>query len=442
MGFKLRQPIKIDPVARYEVPFTPDNIPDNSGLVARANDNGNMIVNKNIPKDSKLRKIAESHEDNHLRQMIDGKLAYDDKAVYHDMDGKGMKKTPRSEFDESDKTTPWEAPAYKAGEDMAKIDMRPKKNKLNRADKVEAGNFSFAFREMNKPIRKQDQENVSMSENFGTAMVKKFGKGFNLETRGGGQPEVKGDTDPSGNNTAEGVKMGDWGPWQLDPNNPKREVRYRQGENSSNSKPEYRVKAAISGGKAGAGYDETMTNLLESGATYEELAAEGHGTIEGLRARFEGKFTPSSSDTVKVNEEQERFKEDTPEDTPEDIPEDTPGIEITTTDLTDEDKKRFKLFKDKDPSCKLKKTSKGKAEVTCTNSGRSGIFGLKTKGEGVSSKSGEKVSKTEKKNRNQKVFAPVKAIKDAASLGKDGRKNKRKRASASKSNARKRRRNR
>ena len=44
MAFKLRQPIKIDPVARYEVPFTPDNIPDGSGLVARANDNGNMIV--------------------------------------------------------------------------------------------------------------------------------------------------------------------------------------------------------------------------------------------------------------------------------------------------------------------------------------------------------------------------------------------------------------
>ncbi len=48
MGFKLRQPIKIDPVARYEVPFTPDNIQDDSHLVAKANDNGNMIVNKNL----------------------------------------------------------------------------------------------------------------------------------------------------------------------------------------------------------------------------------------------------------------------------------------------------------------------------------------------------------------------------------------------------------
>ena len=203
MAFKLRQPIKIDPVARYEVPFTPDNIPDGSGLVARANDNGNMIVNKNIPRNSKLRKIAESHEDNHLRAMMDGKLAYDDKAVYHTMDGKGMKRTPRSEFDESNKNLPWEAPAYKAGEAMAQIDMKPKKNKLDRAGKVEAGNFAFAFREIGKPMRSQDDETVSMSENFGSAMVKKFGKGLSFKTKEGDDPKVKKDTDVSGNATSQ-----------------------------------------------------------------------------------------------------------------------------------------------------------------------------------------------------------------------------------------------
>ena len=192
MGFKLRQPIKIDPVARYEVPFTPDNIPDDSGLVARANDNGNMIVNKNIPKDSKLRKVAESHEDHHLRDIMDGKLAYDEKAVYHNMDGKGMKKTPRSEFSESDKNLAWEKPAYKAGEDREEKDMRPKKDKLNRSSEVSAGKFAFAFREMNKPMRTQDQETVSMSENFGTAMVKKFGIGPQ-------KSDIGSDSDISGN---------------------------------------------------------------------------------------------------------------------------------------------------------------------------------------------------------------------------------------------------
>jgi len=203
MAFKLRQPIKIDPVARYEVPFTPDNIPDGSGLVARANDNGNMIVNKNIPRNSKLRKVAESHEDNHLRAMMDGKLAYDNKAVYHNMDGKGMKRTPRSQFDESDRNLAWEKPAYEAGEKMAKVDMKPKKNKLNRAGKVESGNFAFAFREIGKPMRSADTEKVSMNERFGSAMINMFGKGLTLKTGPGTPPVSNPDTDPSGNKTSQ-----------------------------------------------------------------------------------------------------------------------------------------------------------------------------------------------------------------------------------------------
>jgi len=206
MAFKLRQPIKIDPVARYEVPFTPDNIPDGSGLVARANDNGNMIVNKNIPRNSKLRKVAESHEDNHLRAMMDGKLAYDNKAVYHNMDGKGMKRTPRSQFDESDRNLAWEKPAYEAGEKMAKVDMKPKKNKLNRAGKVESGNFAFAFREIGKPMRSADTEKVSMNERFGSAMINMFGKGPTLKTGPGDPPVSNPDTDPSGNKTSQ-VKL-------------------------------------------------------------------------------------------------------------------------------------------------------------------------------------------------------------------------------------------
>ena len=38
--FKLKSPYKLDPVPRYEVPFQPDNINDESGLVAKANKNG------------------------------------------------------------------------------------------------------------------------------------------------------------------------------------------------------------------------------------------------------------------------------------------------------------------------------------------------------------------------------------------------------------------
>ena len=204
MGFKLRQPIKIDPVARYEVPFTPDNIQDDSHLVAKANDNGNMIVNKNIPKGSALYKEAKSHEDHHLRAMMDGKLAYDEEAVYHNMDGKGMKRTPRSEFDESDRNLAWEKPAYKAGENLEERDMRPKKDKLNRAGEVEAGKFAFAFREINKPMRKQDSETVSMDEKFGPSMVRKFG-GFNLITGECDPVKSKKSKDVSGNATVNTV---------------------------------------------------------------------------------------------------------------------------------------------------------------------------------------------------------------------------------------------
>lgn len=181
MAFKLRQPIKIDPVARYEVPFQPDNFEDKTGLVARANDNGNMIVNKNIPKDSKLRKVAESHEDHHLRDIMDGKLAYDDKAVYHNMDGKGMKRTPRSEFNESNRKLPWEAPAYAAGEKMEQKDMRPNPEKLDGPPNMYDDTPLAFVKQMGKRKRSSDIEKVSMNERFGTAMVKKFGKGFNLE---------------------------------------------------------------------------------------------------------------------------------------------------------------------------------------------------------------------------------------------------------------------
>ena len=299
MAFKLRQPIKIDPVARYEVPFTPDNLPDNSGLVAKANDNGNMIYNKNIPQSSALYKEAKSHEDHHLRDIMDNKLAYDEEAVYHNMDGKGMKRTARSEFDESDENLAWEKPAYKAGRDREEKDMRPKKDKLNRAGEVAAGEFAFAFREIGKPMRKQDNDSVSMNENFGTSMVKKFGIGPQVNV------EIGSDTDLSGND-----ELGPWGEWQDDPNNPKRQVRYRSGESTASSKPEYRVKAAISGGKAGAGYDATMIKMLEDGKTYEEIAAAGHGTAKGLRSRFEGKFTPPSTETTTVSEEEERFTKD------------------------------------------------------------------------------------------------------------------------------------
>ena len=113
MSFKLKSPYKINPVSVHQVPFSPDNIGESNGLVAKANDNGTIIMNKNIPQDSELYNNAMSHEGRHLKDMMDNKLAYDENFVYENMDGKGAKKHSRSSFSEDDKKLSWEAPAYK-----------------------------------------------------------------------------------------------------------------------------------------------------------------------------------------------------------------------------------------------------------------------------------------------------------------------------------------
>ena len=335
MAFKLRQPIKIDPVARYEVPFQPDNFEDKTGLVARANDNGNMIVNKNIPKDSKLRKVAESHEDNHLRAMMDGKLAYDEKAAYHNMDGKGMKRTPRSEFSESDRKTPWEAPAYKAGESMAKVDMRPKKDKLNRSSEVEAGKFAFAFREMNKPMRKMDQETVSMSEKFGTAMVKKFGIGPNLDTDLSGNPEGEDEikAKAKANAEAELAKKN-----YTQETMPDGRIRFsKTAEGTAGGDDNVVVGSTAKSGQTQAtDGDAYIQRLLDSGKTRKDVM---EGSL--VSSKYYDLF-PSSKETATASDEY--FKDPETTITTDDGDDDGGDDSSTFTYTTSEKKGKNKLF--------------------------------------------------------------------------------------------------
>ena len=193
--FKLKSPYSIDPVPRYEVPFTPDNAGDDGGLVAKANKNGTMIVNKNIPKDSKLRKEAESHEDHHLKDMMQGKLDYDDDAVYHNLDGKGVKRVDRKDFDESNKNLPWEKQAYRAGDNMEKKDMRPNPNNLDGPPSMK-DETPLSFQKIgsrHKFGRTGDKNKVSANENFGPSMVKKF---YGMSKMSG---VVDGATGPGGN---------------------------------------------------------------------------------------------------------------------------------------------------------------------------------------------------------------------------------------------------
>ena len=99
MAFKLNNP-----------PYTVDNTPIyhvdmEDGVMGKANNNGTIIINKNVP----INKVQDviNHEKVHIDQMKRGDLNYDDKYVYW----KG-KKYPRSKMKEGAKGLPWELEAY------------------------------------------------------------------------------------------------------------------------------------------------------------------------------------------------------------------------------------------------------------------------------------------------------------------------------------------
>jgi len=202
MSFKLKSPYKINPVSVHQVPFSPDNIGENNGLVAKANDNGTIIMNKNIPQDSKLYNNAMSHEGRHLKDMMDNKLAYDENFVYENMDGKGAKKHSRSSFSEDDKTLSWEAPAYKDGDNGVDHDLRPKPNKLSGIPSMK-DETPIAFKVMgsrHKEGRSPDKEKISMNERFAMYAPAKTWGGPSMDTDplvSGGEPDAGGNLEQS-----------------------------------------------------------------------------------------------------------------------------------------------------------------------------------------------------------------------------------------------------
>ena len=99
MDFKLGDP-----------PYSTDNIPVyhvpmEDGVAGKANNNGTIIVNKDMDP-SQIDNIV-AHEKIHIAQMKRGELAYDADCVYW----KG-KCDPRSKMNEGAKNLPWEAEAY------------------------------------------------------------------------------------------------------------------------------------------------------------------------------------------------------------------------------------------------------------------------------------------------------------------------------------------
>ena len=176
----MNSPFKKDPTPVYEVPF------DNPELVAKANKNGSIIVNKDLVKDDKLMDEAMAHEKYHLKDMMNGDLDYDAESVTY----KG-KKYDRSKFNEGNPNLPWEKGAYAIGKDQKELDVTPKKEKLTgppamKDTKESALNFKKIG--SSHKIQGLDQNTVKMNEMFGTAMVKKW---YGPSVSGGTDDEKK-----------------------------------------------------------------------------------------------------------------------------------------------------------------------------------------------------------------------------------------------------------
>lgn len=184
--FKMgKAPYKKDVTPVYQVPF------DNPSLVAKANDNGTIIVNKDLVKDKELMSEAMSHEKKHLKDMQCGDLSYDSKSVTY----KG-KRYDRDSFDEGNPNLPWEKPAYKAGKERKKFDLTPNPNKLD-------GPPSFSpmsFDKLGGKSGRRDEDEVSMSESFGSFMMKKKWSGPAVS---GGSEEEKKKADKSAEEEAK-----------------------------------------------------------------------------------------------------------------------------------------------------------------------------------------------------------------------------------------------
>ena len=88
------------------------------GVTAEAISANKIVIDKNVPKDSKLYKEAIAHEAHHAKEMSEGKIAYGDDWVRSD--GKTyLRKDGKIKYNgkwlpEGDSAFPWEQRAMKA----------------------------------------------------------------------------------------------------------------------------------------------------------------------------------------------------------------------------------------------------------------------------------------------------------------------------------------
>ena len=117
MGFKMTPPSFKEESSKQE--FTVIKKRLGEGIAGEANNDGTIFVDKNIPNGSIQEKEVIAHEGQHMKDMKEGILDYEDNSIewmgkkYERKDG--MIKYNGAWLEEGYKDFPWEKRAYKAG---------------------------------------------------------------------------------------------------------------------------------------------------------------------------------------------------------------------------------------------------------------------------------------------------------------------------------------
>ncbi len=105
MSFKIKSPYSIDNTPIYFVE-------EEDGVLGRTNMNGSITINNKVKNQKQINEIIK-HEKVHVKQIKDGRLAYDNNNIYHRKSGEGKWSTiKRSKQADGSPVTWWEKEAY------------------------------------------------------------------------------------------------------------------------------------------------------------------------------------------------------------------------------------------------------------------------------------------------------------------------------------------
>jgi tRNA-dihydrouridine synthase len=105
MSFKIKSPYNIDNTPIYFVD-------EKDGVLGRTNMNCTITINNKVRDPKQIKEIIK-HEMVHVKQIKDGRLAYDNNNIYHRKSGKGKWSTvKRNKKVDGSPLSWWEKEAY------------------------------------------------------------------------------------------------------------------------------------------------------------------------------------------------------------------------------------------------------------------------------------------------------------------------------------------